>query len=223
MNVLIIDDHPIIEEGLKSRVLKIIPDAKIYFAVNFRNAISAIHKYKIELVFCDLEYNNTPEIDGFIIAEKILLQNPSLKIIAHTNYNSYRVMKKVLESGFKSFLYKGCSFQDFSDTVNNVIEKGNYTSQSMKDLHKKRKVFLRSVFADSLYGVSDLSNRELELTLLSKESTDRNVLAEKMGNTPSTIDSYFQHIISKLKLKNRVEVSMFSLEFYEELLKYRKI
>lgn len=223
MNILIIDDHPIIEEGLKSRILKIIPTAKFFFADNLRNTISVIHKSTIELVFCDLEFNNTPEIDGFIIAEKILEQNPSIKIIAHTNYNSYRVMKKVQEAGFKSFLYKGCSFKDFSDTVTNVIKRGDYTSQSMKDLLKKRKVFLNSVFADSLYGVSDLSNRELELTLLSKETTDRNVLAEKMGNTSSTIDSYFQHIISKLKLKNRAEVAMFSLEFHEELLKYRKI
>lgn len=221
MKVLIIDDHPIIEEGLKSRILKILPNAEFFFADNFRNSLAITTKQTIGLVFCDLEFNETPEIDGFIISEKILEQSPTTKIIAHTNYNSYRIMKKVQESGFMSFLYKGCSFQDFSDTVLNVLQNGKYVSNSMKDLLKKREVYLRGVFSDSLYGISELSKRELELTILSKESTDRKILATKMGNTPSTIDSYFQHIITKLKLKNRAEVALFSLEFQEKLLSYK--
>lgn len=221
MNILIIDDHPVIEEGLKSRVLKVLPDAKFYFTENLRNTISIISSRNIDLIFCDLEFNNNEDIDGFIICEKLLKLNPNLKLIAHTNYNSYRVMKKVQDSGFKSFLYKGCDYQDFFDTVLNVAKKGKYESQSMKNLLKKRNSFLRNVFTDSLYGISDLSKRELELTVLMKNSTDRNALAKTMGNTPSTIDSYIQNIITKLNLKNRQDVALFSLEFQDELLKYK--
>lgn len=221
MNILIIDDHPVIEEGLKSRVLKVLPDAKFYFTENLRNTISIISSRNIDLIFCDLEFNNNEDIDGFIICEKLLKLKPNLKLIAHTNYNSYRVMKKVQDSGFKSFLYKGCDYQDFFDTVLNVTKKGKYESQSMKNLLKKRNSFLRNVFTDSLYGISDLSKRELELTVLMKNSTDRNALAKTMGNTPSTIDSYIQNIITKLNLKNRQDVALFSLEFQDELLKYK--
>lgn len=221
MNILIIDDHPVIEEGLKSRVLKVLPDAKFYFTENLRNTISIISSRNIDLIFCDLEFNNNEDIDGFIICEKLLKLKPNLKLIAHTNYNSYRVMKKVQDSGFKSFLYKGCDYQDFFDTVLNVAKKGKYESQSMKNLLKKRNSFLRNVFTDSLYGISDLSKRELELTVLMKNSTDRNALAKTMGNTPSTIDSYIQNIITKLNLKNRQDVALFSLEFQDELLKYK--
>lgn len=222
MTILIVDDHAVIEEGLKSRVLKIIPNAEFVFAKKLRNAIALLRKWPIELVFCDLEFNNSPEIDGFVIAQKLLQKKPNLKIIAHTNYNSYRIMQKTLDAGFKSFLYKGCSHKDFADTVTNVIKNGSYTSESMKNLLKKRNTFLKTIFADSLYGISDLSNRELELTLLTKTTTDRNELAEIMGNSPSTIDSYLQQIISKLKLKNRQDVALFSLEFQEELLKFKK-
>jgi len=220
--VLIIDDHPIIEEGLKSRILKVFPNAHCFFVSTSRDAISYLHQHPTELVFCDLEFNDQPKTDGFTIVNTILKKYPKIKVIAHTNYNSYRIMKKVTDSGFQSFLYKGCSFQDFSDTVKNVLLNGNYTSQSMKELLKKRNNYLRSIFTDSLYGVSNLSKKELSLTLLARKTTDKSKLAKKMGNTPSTIDTYFQHIIKKLKLKNRQEVALFSLEFYDELIKARK-
>jgi len=222
MNVLLIDDHPIIEEGLKSRVLQVLPNAQCFFAKTSREAIACVHQQEIHLIFSDLEFNNQPETDGFTIIASILKKHPKVKVIAHTNYNSYRIMKRVTESGFHSFLYKGCSYQDFADTVKNVLQKGSYISQSMKELLKKRSRYLRTLFADSLYGISNLSKRELALTLLARETLDKNDLAIKMKNSPSTIDSYFQHIIQKLSLKNRQEVALFSLEFYDELLKAEK-
>lgn len=221
MNILIIDDHAIIEEGLKKRIIKVLPDATFYFAENLRNTISIINTVNINLIFCDLEFNNSDIIDGFDICDKILKHNPEAKVIAHTNYNSYRIMKKAVENGFMSFLYKGSSFQDFFDTIHNVINTGNYVSESMKTLSKKRNSILHTLFSDSLYGISTLSKRELELTLLLKNTTDRKELAKIMGNTPSTIDSYLQHIITKLNLKNRNDVALFSQEFHNELLKHQ--
>ena len=77
---------------IKSIVLKVLPDAKFYFTENLRNTISIISSRNIDLIFCDLEFNNNEEIEGFIICEKLLKLKPNLKLIAHTNYNSYRVM-----------------------------------------------------------------------------------------------------------------------------------
>ncbi|MFY9242941.1 MAG: response regulator transcription factor [Polaribacter sp.] len=220
MNILIIDDHTIIEEGLKHRILKVVPDATFYFTNNLRNTLSIVNSKSMDLIFCDLEFKDET-FDGFDICLEILKLKPTSKLIAHTNYNSYRVMKKVQESGFMSFLYKGSSYQDFFDTIYNVVNHGKYESESMKNLLKKRNSYLRNIFTDSLYGISDLSKRELELTILLKDTTDRNILAKKMGNTPSTIDSYLQHVVTKLNLKNRQDVALFSLEFQDELLKYQ--
>ena len=86
---------------------------------------------------------------------------------------------------------------------------------------KKRNKFLGTIFSESLYGVSDLSPRERELTLLSSETTDRQELAEKMKVTPYTIDTYFKNVLSKLSLKHRQDLSLFSLEFKDELLKHK--
>ena len=220
MNILIIDDHELVKEGIETRIKKVLPKANCFFATNARMAISKIHKTHIDLIFCDLEFNNETEIDGFFIMKSILEFEPRIKTIALTNYNSYRIMKKAITSGFHSFLEKGCSFEEFKDTLNNVIAHGNYNSATMRRLIKKRNKFLGTIFSESLYGISDLSERERELTLLSAKTTDRQKLAKLMEVTPYTIDTYFKNILKKLKLKHRQELSIFSLEFQEEILKY---
>ena len=222
MNILIIDDHELVKEGIETRVKKVMPKAICHFAANGRMALSKIHDTPIDLIFCDLEFNNETSIDGFYIMKSILEFETRIKAIALTNYNSYRIMKKAIASGFHSFLEKGCSFNEFSDTLTNVIAKGSYTSATMKRLIKKRNSFLGTIFSESLYGISDLSQREKELTLLAAETRDRHKLAHLMNVTPYTIDTYFKNILSKLNLKHRQELSLFSLEFKEELLKFKK-
>ncbi len=220
MNILIIDDHPFIKEGIEARVKKVMPKAHCFFAANSRIAISRIHEVSIDLIFCDLEFSNETNIDGFTIIESILEFEPRIKVIALTNYNSYRIMKKAIASGFHSFLDKGCSFKEFSETLLNVSTEGKYESPTMKRLLKKRSNFLNTIFSESLYGISDLSPRERQLTLLSAKTTDRQELAKEMNVTPYTIDTYFKNTLSKLNLKHRQELALFSLEFKNELLNY---
>ena len=219
MNILIIDDHQILKEGIINRFEKIVPEATCHFVDNIRSALSKMQCIKIDLILCDLEFNNDPEFDGFYFINNVLEFEPRTKAIAYTNYNSYRIMKKSISSGFLSFLDKSCSLNAFEDTVLHVLENGTYSSETMQKLLKSRNKFKRSIFSDSIYGISDLSPKELELTMLSKKTTDRQKLAKKMGNTPYTIDTYFKGIVGKLNLRNRQEVAFFSIEFHEELKK----
>ena len=131
-------------------------------------------------------------------------------------------MKKALNSGFLSFLDKGCSSKEFEETLLNVLEKGAYKSKTMCKLYKNRNEYTRSIFINSIYGISELSEKELELTLLSKKTTNRQELSKIMKKSPYTIDTHFKRICEKLQLQHRKEVAFFSAEFYEELLKAQK-
>lgn len=221
MNILIIDDHEIVSDGIIKRLKKVLPNASCYYASNIRLAYALMHQVDVELVICDLEFENEPDKDGFYIVEKILSLEPRIKIIALTHYNSYRIMRKAKSFGFNSFLNKGCSFQDFSDAINGVLQHGNYQSKTEERLIKKRKMISKNIFSESLQGIYDLSKRELELTILSSKTTDRQELAEIMAINPFTVDSHFKNILSKLSLSNRKELAIFAMDFNDELQKLK--
>lgn len=219
MRILIIDDHAIIEEGIIKRVKAVFPKASCYFTTNIRNALAEVNNTQIDLIISDLEFNNNPKIDGFYLVKNIKDLEPRIKTIAYTNYNSYRIMKKAKNAGFNSFLDKGCSLKDFSNTLRNVIRLGDFESGTMKQLLKKKDLFLRTVFTDSLYGLSELSKRELELLKLSIKTTNRLELANIMNISAHTVDSHFKNILTKLRLKYRKELTLFAKEFKNEILK----
>lgn len=218
LNVLIIDDHEIIAQGVETRVKKIIPNASCFFAENSRMALMKLNQNHIDLIICDLSFRNDIERDGFYIIKYVLGFEPKIKSIAYTSFDSYRVMNRAIESGFDSFLDKGCTFIEFSNTVLNVLKKGKFESDIMKKLKSKREVFVRTIFSDSYYGFHNLSKREVELVINCAKTTNKEELGELMSISPHTVDSHFKHILEKLNLKNRKEVALFSMEFKDELL-----
>lgn len=220
MNFLIIDDHNVIEEGTKKWLLKIKPNANCYFVDNLKRANAILHQHNIDLIICDLELKNDVD-DGFKFMKNLLSFEPRTRAIAYTGYESYRIMKKAKSVGFSSFLNKGCTFKEFEETITNVIKNGNYESKIMKELLTKRYEFTCSIFSDSINGVSDLSEKEIELTILAQETTNKHILSRKMGVKPSTIDSHFLKITEKLNLKHRQDVAFFSKEFKFDLLKIK--
>ena len=218
MNILIIDDHELIVEGIKKRIKKIFPQANCLFADNIRSAYAMVRQNSIDLIISDLEFENHPEHDGFYMIKKLLSLEPRAKVIALTHYNSYRIMKKAKASGFMSFLNKGCSFEDFKDTLINVLKHGKYQSQTEKMLIHKRQKIAQSIFNESLKGICNLSNRELELAILIAQTTDRNELAKMMNIEPYTVDSHIKNIKSKLYLTNKSELAVFSMDFNDVLM-----
>ena len=216
-NILIIDDHEVIVEGLKIRLKKVLDNVICHYANNGRNALSLITKHQIDLVICDLNFRNDSTLDGFEIIKKIKTLKPQIKSIAHTSFDSYRIMKKALESGFDSFLDKGCSFRDFSQTVKSVLAHGNFESGTMERLKKRRNEYIKSVFSDSFLGLYSLSHRQIEIILNTIHTTEKKELAQIMNISPSTVDTHFRKILDKLNLTHRKEIALFAKEFKNEL------
>lgn len=225
INVLILDDHSIVMEGIVKRINKVFDNVECRFTDNVRNATAILHQNEIDILISDLELGMNEDEDGFtfIIYQKKV--NPKLKSIAFTNYNSYRIMKKAESVGFNSFLDKSCSENDFMNTLRQVYTNSAdqvYYSQSMKELRSKKNVFYRNIFTESFYGINDLSDREAELTLLSVKTTDKHKLSEMMQIHHTTVDTHFKHALAKLHLSHRKELALFAEEFADEIMKLLK-
>jgi len=227
IEILIIDDHEIVKQGVINRVKSCFSEGAVicYFSFTIRNAIATINQHNIDIIISDLEFENSSEIDGFGLLLKLKEIQPEVKSIALTHFHSYRIMKKALDAGFNSFLDKSCSGEDFCDTLLNVVNNDFsevYNSQSMKKLRKKKNVFYKNIFSNSLGGLSDLSKRELELVSLTSKSTDKFELSNYMGISPATVDTHIKNTLLKLQLNNRKELALFASEFSEEIEKLIK-
>ena len=88
MNILLIDDHETLVDGIRNWVAKIQPEANFYYAQTAKAVHALVYQKEINVVICDLELNQDPEIDGFNLIEKLLEFEPRIKVIAYTGFNS---------------------------------------------------------------------------------------------------------------------------------------
>lgn len=223
MNILVIDDHKLIQEGLHNRIKNTFSgNITCKFESKIDKALSTIRTENLDLIISDLDFDNNSKKDGFTLVKEVLKLKPKSKIIALSHHNSYDIMNDAIKSGFLSFLNKGSSFEDFKQTLTRVYELGTeYESSCMKILKKQRNKHNYSIFKKSLSGINELSDKELEVVILAKTTTNRRELSKIMNKSPFTVDTHFKNILEKLSLENRQYVKIFSLEFHNKLLKVK--
>lgn len=226
MTILVVDDHPEILLGIEARVRRVFPDADYHFVSKSRDALFIARSNFIDLLISDLEFKDDKENDGWKILAKILTHSPNTKAIAYTSHGSYNIMKESIESGFHSFLEKGCSLLEFEQTLRGVLENGSFESPSIIRLKKKRYSIVEKKFEISLENLMELSDREIETSILFSQTSNKELIAKSLsesGGTVKTItvETYLKRIMRKLSIHNRTDLSLFCIEFKDSLEKIR--
>ena len=225
MNVLVVDDHIITVHGLINlRLQPALPDAKIFTAQNYRDAISIAYQETIDLLICDLDFDNDPDHNGECILHFFQEMNPNIRAIAYTLHNTYKVLKSAKKAGFHCFLDKGCSYEEFETAVLLVLKNGAYQSKSEKRLLKKYRTIFDINYLYGLKAVRELTKNELQILIFASETIDKYKLSELLiadGRliAPQSVDTNIKHIVKKLQLRNREELFLFCCEYKDLILK----
>jgi DNA-binding NarL/FixJ family response regulator len=204
MTVLIVDDHSIVREGLKSMLCPAHPDWKIIEAENGVQAILAATKAKPDLILMD---QMMPKLNGIKASSLIVQENPESKIIMITMCNPEYLLQGAMDAGIKLIIPKDSPNKEILNTID------EFTNGSTKNLLKKKKNSIKgnSNTRKQKAGNHSVSlfftDRELEIVgLMMKGNTTKNI-ANYLGISIRTVDGH------KFKIMKKCHVHSFQ-EFY---------
>ena len=186
--IFIVDDHPMVIEGLRS-MLQHIPDIEI--AGHAQTAASGLGYFvsnDADVVLLDI---SLPDQNGIDVCRELLKRKPHLRIIALTNHEQLTYLQGMKDAGAKGYLLKNASAQTIENALDAVMDGGEYWLG--RDT-------LKSTMADQNELL--LTRRELEVLKLIAEGLTNQEIADKLFVSPSTIDSHRKNLISKLQVKN---------------------
>ncbi len=86
MNIFIVEDEPVILEGITNTVQKVCPDDVVYSFLNPENAISMAKQVQTHIVFLDIELG---EMNGIEAARELKRIYPLVNIVFVTSYSEY--------------------------------------------------------------------------------------------------------------------------------------
>ena len=200
INVLIVDDHQMVRQGLKKMLLSLKPYRliKVTEAENGESALRKIEKTPFDLVFMDYQM---PGLSGLESIYRILRFKPLLKIITLSNYDELSFVESVRDAGAKGYLLKNIESPELLKAINTILEGNIYYSS---DIAIKLLDAAESRTTEKKPEKNHLTRREMEvLNLIAMELKNKEI-AERLFISERTVGTHRRNIMMKLQVRNSV-------------------
>lgn len=206
INLLLVDDHKIVREGLKN-LLHNKPDfAVVGEAVNGRDAIGKNIDLKPDIVLMDV---TMPDLNGMEATRRIKKDSPETRVIALSMHTDKQFIIGMFKAGASGYLLKDCAVDELVDAIRLVNGNHIYISKQISGIVIGELLELSRASETETDG--NLSDREIEvLQLIAEGKTTRDV-AEILIISIKTVESHRQNIMNKLKLFTLPELTKYAI------------
>lgn len=196
--IFVVDDHPLIRQGLANIISHESDMALIGEACDSLEALNKIKDLEPDLVIIDINLKGS---SGIELTTTLLSKFPKMLILIISMHDESIYLERVLKAGAKGYLMKDDATTHVIAAIRKVLSGGFYTSDKMKESFVRNASLGGTPILKGLVPES-LSNRELEILQLVGQGLSTKQISEILRISIKTIDSHYASIKTKLKLKN---------------------
>ena len=202
IRVFIVDDHPVVIEGIHSLLQN---EKNIEWAGQAMNAPSCLGYFvnnTADVVLMDI---SMPGMDGVELCAVMKEKYPGIFILGLSTFNQGLYIKKMMENGASGYILKNSSKEELLKAIHTVNTGSIFFSgeagEALKEYQKS-----------STAQLPELSPREKEILGLIAEGYTNPQIAEKIFLSSFTVDSHRKNLLAKLNVKNTASLIRLAVE-----------
>ena len=205
-DIIIVDDHLIFRQGLKSIITIENIATVIGEASNGKEFIELLSTQKPDLVLMDIDM---PHMNGMEATQKALELMPELKIIAFTMFGDEEYYYKMINLGVKGFILKSSGISELEKAIQDVMMGESYFSNEL--LRKIINNFGRNNAVKPVEN-SGLTTREMEVLQQICLGLNNEEIAQKLYISTKTVKSHRSKLLEKTNCKNTPGLILFAIK-----------
>ena len=208
-NLLLVDDHQMVIEGLKT-LLK--ADAAVRVVAQANSGAEALRRLRqhpeIQVALVDL---NMPEMSGVELTQHLRAEFPGVRVLALSMFHDHASVMEVLDAGGAGYLLKNTTRAELCAAIANVAAGRTHFSQEVGQMLLQH----LNVPAQRPAGappVAELTTREREILRLVAEEKTNHDIAAALFISERTVETHRKNILTKTSCKSVVGLIQYAIK-----------
>ena len=207
--VLIVDDHPIVRQGLR-RIMENEEDLIVCGeAETARDARTAIKELSPDVMIADISLKQS---DGIELVRDVRAHYPQLPILVLSMHDETIYAERMLSAGANGYIMKQAASDQFLIALRRVLDGGIYVSEAVGNNMIQK--FAAGGSYISSNPIDRLSNRELQILHMIGKGMSTRETAQALNLSIKTVESHRQRIKRKLNLSTGTQLVQYAVNWF---------
>jgi len=199
IRVAIVDDHPMVAEGIQS-ILESYDDISVVGTLtNGREAVDQLPSLRPDVVLMDL---NMPEIGGLTATEMLLEQDPDLRVLILSMHDSPEYISTALSHGAMGYILKDVQTEEIKTAIDEVMMGNRYLCTGAKG----------SLEPSEGNDREPLTSREQTVLLQLAQGKSNKEVALELNISVRTVETHRKNIKRKLGISSTAGLTRYAME-----------
>jgi two-component system invasion response regulator UvrY len=203
-NVLLVDDHEVVRDGVKNILREQARTMNFGDASNEPEALRLAHEQNWDLVILDLSLAGR---NGLEFLKQLKQIQPELPVLILSMHSEEQYARRAFKAGAAGYITKDSSRTELVEAVNKVIEGGRYVSSVLAE-----KLIIDLERDTTRPPHEGLSDREFEVMRLIASGKTVSQIAEFLSLSDKTISTYRARILEKMDMKTNAELMHYAIQ-----------
>jgi NarL family two-component system response regulator LiaR len=207
IKVLIVDDHQVVRQGLRT-FLELLEDISVIGeAEDGTQAVELVRKLMPDVVLMDLVM---PDMDGISATQQVLALGLNTKVIALTSFSEDDKVFPAIQAGASSYLLKNVSPDDLVEAIR-AVHRGE--ARLHPDITRKLMQQVSKIPAPNHdLTINELTEREKEVLRLVAMGMNNREIAQELFISEKTVKTHVSNILGKLNLDQRTQLVIYAIK-----------
>ena len=201
INILIVDDHPMVLEGLRSLLSGI---GYLQIAGTATNAFEAMDIIKNTTVHVAIVDINLPDINGIELTKKIKTEYPLIKVLAMSTFKERSYISQMIQNGASGYLVKSASKEEIEEAILSAYEGKLYLSMDINTVEVNTQLNTQ---------LPAISTREKEVLMLIAEGLTNQQIATQLFISLHTVESHRKNLLIKFEANNTATLIKLAVKY----------
>ncbi len=199
MRILIVDDHPLVREGIALMIRRCRPDAQLIAADSCATASAHASRQAFDLVFLDL---NLPDQPGFVALQTFRTEHPETPVVVISGQEDRETVIRSLDLGAKAFVPKSADSSKIQDALRTVLDDRVYLPHTLTDT-APTEPWAAIGGGDALPW--PLTGRQIDVLALLVSGLPNKLIARRLEIVESTVKIHVSAVLKALKVASRTQ------------------